>query len=225
MSLRSTKKHKWTVSLPYMILGMVALAMMMTGCLSEPTSLNQNRLQVKEEVFSDTVQADSLSGSAVQGLAKHYTKHGSGPLELTVTYDPKSRSTGAMHAGDEVARIVRELNRAGVSDVDASILPVHGSKSVNAMVSYASYQALAPKDCGAISGYDDLDVNVDEDYKLGCTTEALFARQVARPKDLKGQAVSDSTIDGRRVSNSIEVYRTGVPNEPLGGESASGSGE
>ncbi|MCB9983489.1 MAG: hypothetical protein H6861_07455 [Rhodospirillales bacterium] len=221
MSEVKNAKHKWAVSLPYTILAMIALAMVLSGCLSEPTQLNQNRLQVQEETFSDTLPASELSGAAVQGLAKHYDKHGDGPVALTVTYDPKSKSANAMHASDEAARIVNEMRNAGIRDVDANILPVNGSGGMNAMISYTAYNALAPKDCGAISGFDDLDVKVDEDYRLGCTTETLFARQV-RPKDLKGQGVTDMTTDGRRMSNTVEVYRMGVPNEPLGGESSTG---
>ncbi|HOO81443.1 MAG TPA: CpaD family pilus assembly lipoprotein [Alphaproteobacteria bacterium] len=221
MSVRTSKKHRWTVSLPYTILGMITLAMVLSGCLSEPTMLNQNRVQVQEETFTDTLPASELSGSAVQGLARHYDQHGGGPLELTVTYDPKSRSANAMHANDEAARIVKELRAAGVHSVDANILPVNGSGGMNAMVSYTAYNALAPKDCSTIPGFEDLDVKVDEDYRLGCTTETLFARQVARPKDLKGQGTVDPITDGRRMSNTVAVYRMGVPNEPLDGESAS----
>ena len=67
------------------------------------------------------------------------------------------------------------------------------------------------------------DVYVDEDYKLGCTIETVFSRQIARPKDLKGRPNTDPTSSGRRASNVVEDYRTGVPNEPMGGESASGN--
>jgi len=72
-----------------------------------------------------------------------------------------------------------------------------------------------------MTGIDNRDINVEEAYKLGCSTETLFARQIARPKDLKGQGTTDANTDGRRSANIVEGYRTGVQNESLGGERAS----
>ncbi len=218
----SLKKHKLTITLPYTILGLIVLCMVLTGCkLNEPSTLSQNRIQVEEEKFTDSVPVAKLNTAAVSGLARHYTKHGDGPLGLTVTYDPKSKTRSAMHASDEVARIVKELRLAGVSNVDSSILPVNGmSGEMNALISYMSYNALAPKDCGTIAGFGGSKVDPDESYKLGCTFDTVFARQIARPKDLKGQSNTDRTTDGRRSGNVIDVYRSGIPNEPLDGESA-----
>lgn len=223
MSVKAGVKHKWVFSLPYTILGLIALVMMLTGCLHETTKLNQNRLQVQEERFSQSFpSASDLSGSAVRELATHYDKHGEGPFELTVMYDPGSKSAGAMRAGDEAVRIVREMRQAGVQNVDVKILPVGEIEGTRAMVSYTAYNALPPQDCTMISGYDDLNIEAEESYKLGCSTETLFARQIARPKDLKGQAPGGERSDGRRLGNGVEVYRTGIPNEPLVGQSATG---
>ncbi len=218
----SLSKNKITVSLPYTILGLIVLCMVLTGCkVHEPTRLSENRIQVEEEKFSDTVSVSKLNAAAINGLARHYAKHGDGPFALTVTYDPKSRTGGAMHASDEAARISKELRSAGVRSVDASILPVNGQGGeMNAMVSYMSYNALAPKDCSTMGGYDGSKVEVDDDYRLGCTFDTVFAKQIARPKDLRGQANTDMTTDGRRSANTIEAYRTGIPNERLEGESA-----
>jgi len=217
----SMNKQKLTVSLPYTILGLIVLCMVLTGCkMNEPTTLSENRIQVEEETFTDSVPVSQLNQAALNGLARHYRKHGDGPLELTVTYDPKSKTGNAMHASDEAARIAKEMRTAGIRSVAAGILPVNGVGEMNAMISYTSYNALAPKDCDTMPGYGGTEVKPDGDYKLGCTFDTVFARQIARPKDLKGQANTDMTTDGRRSANTVEVYRTGIPNEPLDGQSA-----
>lgn len=222
MSVRK-KKHNITVTLPYTILGLIAFCMLLTGCeLHAPSTLTTNRVQVEEKQFNETVAVDELNDAALNSIADHYRKHGDGPLDLTITYDPKSRSSNAMHANDAAARLAKSLRQRGVGDVSASIVPVKDSGSVmTAMVSYTGYNALAPKDCGLLSGYENEAVEVEEQYRLGCTMDTLFARQIARPKDLKGQSGDLPTTDGRRASNILETYRSGVGNEPLDGESAS----
>ena len=221
MSMK-TKNIKVT-TLPYAALALIMLCMVLTGCnLREPSKLADKRLQVEQETFSDTVAVADLNASAVRGLSNHYRKHGDGPLELTVMYDPKSRTGGAMKASDEAARLASEMRAQGVADVDVSVMPVKDSgEEMQALISYTAYNALAPKDCDVMPGMRDLSMGIEEDYGLGCTVETLFAKQVARPKDLKGQGSTVLTSDGRRASNSVELYRTGVPNEPLEGENAS----
>ncbi|MEZ5814153.1 MAG: CpaD family pilus assembly lipoprotein [Alphaproteobacteria bacterium] len=216
-------KRKFTLSLPYTILGLIMLCMVLTGCkLHEPTRVSENRIQVEETEFSDRVRVSDLNEVALEGLAYHYRKHGDGPVMLTVAYDPKSKTGNAMHASDAAARLAKEMRKAGISHVEAGILPVNGQGGhMDALISYTAYNALAPKDCYTMPGYGVSTVEADDDYRLGCTFDTVFARQIARPKDLKGQGVVDMTTDGRRSANTVELYRTGIPNERLDGESAS----
>ena len=94
---------------------------------------------------------------------------------------------------------------------------------MKALVRYDSYSALPPEDCGPMPGLESTeDVSFDENYRLGCSVDMLTARQIARPKDLLGREQQETTSDGRRGSNIVETYRTGTPNEPLEGESATG---
>ena len=209
---------------PYWILGFIALCMILSGCKQyEPTQLSQNRIQVEEEVFKDTMSVEAMHNGGVDALARHYSKHGDGPLNLTVTYDPHETSGGAMTASAEAAKLRQALDKQGVKNVNASILPVMKSGATsNAIVSYTAYNALAPKDCTTMAGFDDEQVDPTTDYKLGCTVETVFAKQIARPKDLKGQGNVDRTTDGRVMANNVEMYRTGAPNKSLDGESSTG---
>lgn len=184
-------------------------------------NISPNRIQVEETKFAEQIPVSDMDSATVAGLARHYDKHGSGPVDLTVTYDPKSSTNTAMTASNEAARIVTAFRKEGVRDVSANILPVKdGGDEGTAVISFTAYNALAPKDCTVMEGLNTTQITVQPDYKLGCTMDTVFARQIARPKDLNGQGAG-ATSDGRPASNIVEVYRTGAPNEPLEGETAS----
>lgn len=186
--------------------------------------MNDNRVQVKQEQYVEKKSLPSVDADYVRALGKHYNRYGDGPVDLTVAYDPKSRQNTAMYASNAMAQLVRDFRKNGIADVEARITPVNGlGDEAQVLVSFESYSAHAPKDCGKMAGYDDTTLDVDPEYRYGCTIETVFAKQIARPKDLKGQEQTDELTDGRRSSNVIEIHRTGVPNEPLGGESSSGN--
>ncbi len=105
-----------------------------------------------------------------------------------------------------------------------SVLPVKGQGDYSRMiVRYDGYSAAAPKDCkNLLPGIDGDALDHDGDYKLGCSIESVLARQVSRPADLLGNGVVDPTSEGRAAANIVDVYRAGLPNGPLDGESASG---
>ena len=190
--------------------------------LDTPTKMTEKRLQVEHERFVEDTTVEAFDNAQVAALAQHYTRHGSGPLDLTVTYDPKSKETTAMGASAQAAKLVDDLRALGVSDVNANILPVKDSAVSKLLITYDGYNALPPQDCEMMSGYKNRGTEVDPDYEMGCSVDTLFAKQIARPKDLNGQEDTTSTFDGRRASNITEIYRTGAPSAELNGESASG---
>ena len=72
-----------------------------------------------------------------------------------------------------------------------------------------------------MEGFEGQNITVAEEYKLGCTVDTVFARQIARPKDLKGRGISATTTEGRSASNIVDMERSGAPKEALEGETAS----
>ncbi len=201
----------------------VCAGFLLSSCsLYQEGTLTENRVQVIEKKFVEEVSLKDATNHYVVGLAHHYDKHGDGPVDLSVTYDPKSRSNTAMNASQEAARLVRSLREEGVRNVNANILPVRGQGNQSiVIVSYMSYTAEAPRDCTNMPGFDDTDITHKEEYRIGCTVESMFAKQIARPKDLLGQGSAGSTTDARRAGNIGERYRIGTPNESLDGETAS----
>ena len=203
----------------------VAAFLALSGCspdLTEPSWTSPHRVQVREHRFVKEAALSEVSDAFFSGTASHYRRYGSGPLVLSVTYDPNLKGGMSMAASDKAAHFVSELRGKGVRDVKIDLLPVKGAgRDGKLIVSYTSYTAHAPKDCGVLPGLADTEIAYDRDYKLGCSVETLLARQIVRPRDLLGVGSVDSTTDGRRAANISEGYRTGAQNEPLEGESAS----
>lgn len=192
----------------------------LSGCeMHHPSYMTENRIQVQEQVYTEHYSHTDFNAAAIANL---YDRQGDGPLHLTVTYDPLSKTNTAMHAGDAAAAYARDLRKQGVALVESGILPIKDSgEGSKVFVGYQSYSAQAPKDCGLISGLSGNILEAEADYKLGCSVDTVFARQIARPSDLAGQSEKQYTTDGRRSANIIETYRAGAPNDGLDGESAS----
>lgn len=204
---------------------LLAFTALLPGCdLYEEGHLSENRLQVVEDRYVEKVPVSALSESSLSALGEHYNRHGDGPVDLTMVYDPQSRSNTAMHASTELARLTKALRVQGIRNVNGNILPVaDAGDEPQAIISFTSYDARPPENCPVMHGIEDTTVDNNPDYKFGCSVDTVFAKQIARPKDLAGQARNDGDTDGRRASNIVEGYRTGQPNEPLGGESATGN--
>lgn len=184
--------------------------------------VTNKRVQVEEEKIAEEYAYGDLSEAALVGLAQHHNRYGDGPLTLTLAYNPKSKAHTARQASEKAAELSGILRREGVHNVETNILPVKDLPEPKVMISYLGYKALAPEDCGLMPGLRSrqIEPEIEEDYKLGCSVETYFARQISRPSDLLGQEIGGNT-DGRRSANQIEAYRAGVPNETLEGQSAS----
>ena len=198
---------------------------LLQGCekiVYEPSHFSQSKMQIQQEEIHDNVAVDKMDEQYIAALSHHYNKEGDGDVELSVTYDPMSKTNTAMHANNHVSRISREFRKNGVMNINAMILPVKGQgETGRALVSYNAYALKAPDDCYAMGGFEDRNTDPDKNYKYGCTRDAVYAQQIARPRDLMRDKTKIETSDGRRASNIVETYRTGAQNEPLEGETAS----
>lgn len=204
------------------IFALLPLVLVLSACeMYAESAISERRVQVREEKLTDHVATSRATDGYVAGVAHQYSQSGSGPMDLTITYDPQSKSNTAMHANDEAVRLSQAFRKQGVKDVVTSILPVReqGSEST-LIVSYTSYQAAPPANCGVMTGFDGPVLEHDPSYKLGCTVDTVFARQIANPSDLLGDAEAPAYSDGRPGINVIEYQRAGVFNKPLKGETA-----
>lgn len=208
------------------IVGVIGLAVLgLCGCediVHEPTNLSEKKVRVQEERVFEEIPVADMHENAIAALSDHYKRSGAGSLEVSVTYDPHSSSATAMTASSEAARIAGLFRENGVSVSSANIMPVKDQGGLmHALVSYSSYEALAPEDCEVMPGLKDTNIEPEEDYELGCSINTVFAKQIARPKDLTERSADAGNASGRRAVSILEGYSSGAPNEPLDGETAS----
>lgn len=207
------------------VCGLSCLVFPLAGCnLYEEGHMTTKRVQVQEKNFSDDVLVSNVDDAYIEALASHFYKYGGGTMDVTVTYDPYSRSNTAMLAGDKASEIVAAFRAAGVNSLKGGVLPVRDQGDFShLLVSYSAYTAHAPEGCGDLSGIEGVarDLEYNPDYEFGCSTQNLMAKQIARPKDLLGQGNTDHLTDARAAGNIVDTYRSGAQNKSLDGETAS----
>lgn len=178
--------------------------------LDTPTQAPQKRVRLQSGPSYKQMPAAATDEATLRAFAEEYRRFGSGPVELTVSYDPRSRNNTALNASEHAARIAASLRRLNVPQVSTAILPVNMlGEEAQVMMRYESLTARAPEGCTVMGGVDGYTTEVMPDYEYGCTVESLLARQIARPADLAGRG-GMAPIDGRRTAIEVEGYRTGA---------------
>jgi|GEM_PF-449312 len=224
-SIERHQKHKN----PFKVMAKACVALLsigLSGCMDlyEPPSVNDKSIQVKEEAFLQDVPVADVDDTYIRTLAHHYNRYGASTMDLLVTYNPHSKDNTAMNATDKVGDIAEVLRGVyDVNNVKAGIMPIASqNEAPRLLVSYDFLSAHAPKGCdGMMPGLEGRSLEDDSKYKLGCSIDTLVARQVSRPADLLGRGSAGQTTEGRSAANIVDVYRSGVENEPLNGQTAS----
>lgn len=215
------KAEKMRLYLNRMLLcaGFSVLAVLTACQWAMPSQINTNKIRVMEDKNSLLFDTAAFGEDQAAYVSNHYRRYGDGAASVTVTYEPRSNHNTASHAGRELGRILTALKRSGLKDVRGDILPVNtkGEPS-KVLIGYTMYTAHAPEDCEVMQGVESDAAKVDWDYKLGCTIDIMTARQVARPKDLLGNAELGSG-DAMREGARAGIVRTGEDLGALTGES------
>ncbi len=195
----------------------VILPFLLIACTqTTPSMMNVSPVELSRETVVEQIPLEEINDGLLAQIANHHQKNSNSPLELTMTYDPKSKNFTAMNAVNELKRINKALRYKGVSNMVTQTVAVpEGNPSL--MVSYDTVMAHAPSDCDPMPGLNNNQTGrFLGDYKFGCGVESMIARQIARPSDLEGNATLGPR-DSRRDSAVIEEYSAGIPREPLEG--------
>lgn len=197
--------------------------------MNSPTWVNQNRVEVHEDQFTDTFETDKMNNGLIRAIATYHYRFGNGPLNLVVGYDAKSKTNTMAKANREAERISAELRRNGVREISVQTISLAGTQDRSlTTVTFPAVVAKAPAKCGTIPGYNSA-TSVPETgqgipaYELGCTIETLMAQQIYRPGDLLGRKAFESNADGRRQEAVVwqRGYYGDKSFDPLKGEQSS----
>ncbi len=186
----------------------VAVSLTVSGCTqTTPSMMNENKPRLTEQTQIDQIPVKEVTEAHLSLLAENYRRYGEGPVELTVSFDPSSRTYTAMKAVNDLSRMAETLRVKGVSHVKTSTLPEKGVDPALS-IHYQTVSVSAPKDCSPMPGMDGYETNrsFQEGYRFGCGIETQLARQIYRPADLKGTGTMESS-DGRRATAVSEAYR------------------
>lgn len=194
------------------------LVSFLTACAPQytPSMMNTSSVELARESIVEQIPLASITPETMTYIAQQYQKNGNGILDLTMTYDPRSKDFTAMNAVHGLQAIEKTLKQNGVTQYETQTLAVPDGKP-SLMVSYDMIRAQAPSDCQPMPGLDTNETGrFIGDYKFGCGIETAIAKQIARPADLEGNATLDRRT-ARRDSVVIEGYSAGVPREPIVG--------
>lgn len=170
-----------------------------------PSMMNVEKPRLVTETAMQQIAVKDIKDGHLRMLASEYDRYGADAMNLSLVYDPKSKTYGAMNAFNDLARIKGKLNSFGVRSVTAETMQGEGDPVL--MISYDSLKAQGPKGCTTFPGVEGNETTrFVGDYRFGCTTESMLAKQIYRPSDLGGKDHMDPG-DGRRATNSIEHYR------------------
>lgn len=184
--------------------------------LHTPSSMNSAPAQLTREMIVEQIPMHAVTENKLNVLANEYQKDAMGPLDLTLTYDPRSESYTAMSAVNDLKDIKNALHKKGVKEIKTQTLAVTNAKPL-LMVSYDTISAQGPANCAQMPGLNNNETGrFIDDYKFGCSTETLLAKQIARPSDLAGNDEM-SERSARRESIVVEPNSAGVKNERIQG--------
>ncbi len=203
---------------------LLSVGLLLGGCdMSTPTKLRTGKIQVKEQMKTETLNANALDEGRIAVIAKDYLRNGrSKSLSLMLTYDVGSEDA-FVQARHQRSLFRKAFERQGVRNLNIDLLPVSDPAKVGrAIASYRAMSAAPPEGCTRMPGWDGVGHRASlEDYELGCEVDSVISKMVSDPEDLLGKDGSQDG-DGRRQGAVVEGYRSGEPNEPLDGLSSSG---
>jgi hypothetical protein len=82
----------------------------LVGCAEEPkTWVNQDRVEVHQDHFTDSFETAKLDDGMLRAIGVYYYRYGNGPMDVVVSYDPRSKVNTAAKAQAEMLRIETSL--------------------------------------------------------------------------------------------------------------------
>lgn len=198
-------------------LSLMAVVSCLCACApqSTPSMMNTSLPRLSDETALLQIPAENVSEGYLYKISSDYERFGQGEMQLTLVYDPSSKTYTKMDAFKDMASHKETLARLGVRNLKGEVLEA-SNIAPTFMIAYDSVKALGPDGCRNMPGFDDgLTTREIGQYRFGCTTDTMLARQIYRPSDLRGVGDADPA-DGRRSVNNAEYYRRVTADEAEG---------
>jgi type IV pilus biogenesis protein CpaD/CtpE len=199
------------------ILPLLLSLFLFTACTQyTETRMSAAKPQLSHSTIMEQIPFADIHDQSLSAVAVHYSKNGVSDLDLTMTYDPASKKFTSASAKHELGHIRDFLNGKGIRNIVSQTTAIsNGMPSL--LVSYDIVQAHAPQDCTPMPGLNgEGTTRFIDNYQFGCATQTMFAKQIAHPADLQGNA-DLGVRDGRREAGILDSYSAGIPREALGG--------
>jgi len=183
-------------------------SMLVSACAgqSTPSMMNTNLPRLSEETVLLQAPAQAVNDAYLYKVSADYDRYGQGQMQLTLIYDPAAPSYNKLKAFKDMDNFKKSLKKYNVHDVKGEVIAMKDTDPV-LMVSYDAVMAHAPAGCRNMPGFDDgMSTRHIGEYRFGCTTDTMLARQIYRPSDLRGNT-SQEAGDGRRATATAEYYR------------------
>ncbi len=185
------------------------------GRQTTPSMMNTSLPRVVNQTELVQAPVEDVTSGYLARIASDHERYGQGPLQLTLVYDAGSKTYGTKKAFDDLARFKTSLEKMGVRGIKGEALKANNIEPT-LMVSYDRVKAEAPAGCKSMPGMENgMTTPEIGDYRFGCTSDMLLAKQIYNPSDLRGRYDSDP-IDGRRAANNSEYYRVVTDDEADG---------
>jgi type IV pilus biogenesis protein CpaD/CtpE len=188
---------------------------------NNPSFVTTSHAEVYQDRTEQEFATGTLKDTQMTALAHAYWSNGDGPMAVSITYDPHSKTNTAMRASTQAADLTAALKAKGIKTIQSGTLAVADSgASSRTLISYNTLVARPPGECDEPLNMNFAEREHNPGYRLGCSVEIYTAKQIARPSDLTGNNIMDNN-SGRRDANIIEGYQSGQPNPDLKGVNAS----
>jgi type IV pilus biogenesis protein CpaD/CtpE len=179
--------------------------------LMEPSKLTPNQVSLVQSRYIAKKPLADFTSDDVKIAAKTYKRNGAGPLYVVIAHSDTAKGD----TSQRTAQLATDLERAGINarDIVSSTVPLTTQTPI-ALIAFDTLEAQKPEGCtlgmpgvASLPGQES-----DFDYKLGCGVKDNIAKQIAKPKDLKGVAGLGGTTDGERAANIVNTtLKPGIP--------------
>lgn len=178
----------------------------------ESTTVTPRNIELHEERFMEKKKVNEINHMYLADLSGDYKRYADSPLYVVFAYDPDIANVEKASINNRAAITKGQLAKMGVNSV-VKTLPVDGAQG-DVVVAYDKITATGPQNCGEVPGMNGVQTGAYGDYGIGCTVKDMMAKQIARPRDLKGNDDLGDMYEGGRAANIVNRdVRAGETNE------------